>query len=107
MNLADLFRQAKDVQAKASAIQEQLGAIEAEGSSGAGMVQVTLNGKSELKKLSIDPALLRSEDREMIEDLIVAAHSDAKAKIDRRVADEMQKLARDMGLPPGMMGLGA
>jgi DNA-binding YbaB/EbfC family protein len=106
MNLADLFRQAKDVQAKASAMEEQLGAIEAEGSSGAGMVRMTLNGKSELRKLSIDPALLKPEDREMIEDLIVAAHSDAKAKLDRRVAEEMQKLARDMGLPPGMMGLG-
>lgn len=105
MNLTDLFRQAKDVQAKASAMQEQLGAIEAQGSSGAGMVRVTLNGKSELKMLSIDPTLLKAGDREMIEDLVVAAHADAKAKLDRRVAEEMQKLARDMGLPPGM-GLG-
>ena len=103
MNLADLFKQAKEVQAKANAMQEQLGAIEVEGAAGAGMVRLTLNGKSELKTLAIDPSLFKAEDREMVEDLIVAAHADAKTKLERRVADEMGKLARDMGLPPGML----
>lgn len=103
MNLADLFKQAKDVQARATAMQEQLAAIEVEGASGAGMVRVTLSGKSDLKRVLIDPSLLKPDDREMVEDLIVAAHSDAKAKLERRAAEEMQKLARDMGLPPGMM----
>ena len=102
MNLADLFKQAKDVQARATAMQEQLAAIEVEGASGAGMVRVTLSGKSDLKRVSIDPSLLKPDDREMVEDLIVAAHSDAKAKLERRAAEEMQKLARDMGLPPGV-----
>jgi DNA-binding YbaB/EbfC family protein len=102
MNLADLFRQAKDVQAKAQAMQAELGAIEIEGQSGAGLVRLTLNGKSELKQLSVDPSLLKPEDRQVVEDLILAAHADAKAKLERRVAEEMQKLARDMGLPPGL-----
>ncbi|HEY8696145.1 MAG TPA: YbaB/EbfC family nucleoid-associated protein [Rhizomicrobium sp.] len=102
MNLADLFRQAKDVQAKAQAMQAELGAIEVEGQSGAGLVRVTLNGKSELKRLSVDPSLLKPEQPQVVEDLIVAAHADAKAKIERRVSEEMQKLARDMGLPPGL-----
>lgn len=102
MNLADLFRQAKDVQAKAQAMQAELGAIEIEGQSGAGLVRLTLNGKSELKQLSVDPSLLKPEDRQVVEDLILAAHADAKAKLERRIAEEMQKLARDMGLPPGL-----
>jgi len=102
MNLADLFRQAKDVQAKAQAMQAELGAIEVEGQSGAGLVRLTLNGKSELKRLSVDPSLLKPEQPQVVEDLILAAHADAKAKLERRVAEEMQKLARDMGLPPGL-----
>jgi DNA-binding protein YbaB len=62
-----------------------------------------LNGKAELKKVSIDPALLRPDGQQLIEDLIVAAHTDAKTKVERVVAEQMQQLARDMGLPPGMM----
>jgi DNA-binding YbaB/EbfC family protein len=103
MNITDIFKQAKDVQARANAMQEQLGLIEAQGVAGAGLVKLVLNGKAELKSLSIDPSLLRPEGCEIIQDLIVAAHTDAKSKVERRVAEEMQKLARDMGLPPGMM----
>ena len=103
MDIADLFKQAQEVQAKAAAMQEQLGHIEAEGVSGAGMVRVLLNGKAELRRVSIDGSLLRPEGREIIEDLIVAAHRDAKAKVERQVSEEMAKLARDMGLPPEMM----
>ena len=103
MDIADLFKQAQEVQAKAAAMQEQLGHIEAEGVSGAGLVRVLLNGKAELRRVSIDASLLRPEGREIIEDLIVAAHRDAKAKVERQVSEEMAKLARDMGLPPEMM----
>ncbi|MBV9570864.1 MAG: YbaB/EbfC family nucleoid-associated protein [Alphaproteobacteria bacterium] len=103
MNITDIFKQAQEVQARANAMQEQLGFIEAEGVAGAGLVKLVLNGKAELKSLSIDPSLLRPEGREIVQDLIVAAHGDAKGKVERRVAEEMQKLARDMGLPPGMM----
>jgi DNA-binding YbaB/EbfC family protein len=103
MDIADLFKQAQDVQAKAAAMQEQLGHIEAEGMSGAGLVRVLLNGKAELKKVSIDPSLLRPEGREIIEDLVIAAHRDAKTKVERQVGEQMAKLAQDMGLPPEMM----
>jgi hypothetical protein len=103
MNITDIFKQAKEVQARANAMQEQLALIEAEGVAGAGMVKLVLNGKAELKSLSIDPSLLRPDGREIVQDLVVAAHTDAKGKVERRVAEEMQKLARDMGLPPSMM----
>jgi DNA-binding YbaB/EbfC family protein len=103
MDIADLFKQAQEMQAKAQAMQEQLGHIEAEGVSGAGVVRVLLNGKAELRKVSIDASLLRPEGREIVEDLIVAAHRDAKTKVERQVSEEMAKLAQDMGLPPEMM----
>jgi DNA-binding YbaB/EbfC family protein len=105
MNLGELFKQAKDVQARAEAMQAQLAAIEIEGISGAEMVRVVLNGKGELKRVAIDPSLLRPEDAHVVQDLIVAAHADAKVKLERRVADEMKKLAGSLGLPPGL-GLG-
>lgn len=104
MDLADLFKQAKDAQEKAAAMQEQLGLIEAEGVAGGGLVRLVLSGKAELKTLSIDASLLRPEGREIIRDLVLAAHRDAKAKVEHRVGEEMQKLAQDMGLPPEMMG---
>ena len=103
MDIADLFKQAQEVQAKAQAMQEQLGHIEAEGVAGAGLVRVLLNGKAELRRVSIDASLLRPEGREIIEDLVVAAHRDAKTKVERQVSEQMTKLAQDMGLPPEMM----
>jgi nucleoid-associated protein EbfC len=103
MDIADLLKQAQDVQAKAAAMQEQLGHIEAEGVAGAGLVRVLLNGKAELRRVSIDASLLRPEGREIIEDLVVAAHRDAKTKVERQVSEQMAKLAQDMGLPPEMM----
>jgi DNA-binding YbaB/EbfC family protein len=102
MNLSDLFKQAKDVQARAEAMQAQLSTIEIEGIAGAEMVRVTLNGKGELKRVAIDPSLLKPEDVQIVQDLIVAAHADAKVKLERRVAEEMKKLASSLGLPPGL-----
>ena len=102
MNLGELFKQAKDIQAKTQALQEQIAAIEVEGISGAGLVRVTLNGKGELRRVSLDSSLIRPDDPTTIEDLIVAAHADAKGKLERRVAEEMQKIAGSLGLPPGL-----
>jgi len=102
MNLGDLFKQAKEIQAKTQALQEQIAAIEVEGISGAGLVHLTLNGKGELKRLALDPSLVKPEEVTTIEDLIVAAHADAKSKLERRVAEEMQKIAGSLGLPPGL-----
>ncbi|HTO42146.1 MAG TPA: YbaB/EbfC family nucleoid-associated protein [Rhizomicrobium sp.] len=104
MNLADLFKQAKDMQSKAAEMQKAVEMIEVEGQSGAGMVKLTLSGKSDLKRLDVDPSLLKPEDKVMLEDLILAAHTDARAKLERRLAEEMQRMSREMGLPPGMGG---
>ena len=102
MNLGDLFKQARDLQAKTQELQNALAAIEVDGVSGAGLVRVTMNGKGELRRLLLDPSLLKPDERQTVEDLVVAAHSDAKAKLERRVADEMRKLAGSLGLPPGI-----
>jgi DNA-binding YbaB/EbfC family protein len=102
MNLEDLFKQAKDVQAKAEQMQALIAAVEVDGSAGGGLVRMTLDGKSGLKRLTLDPSILKPEDRQIVEDLIVAAHADAKAKLERRVAEEMQKIAGSLGLPPGL-----
>ena len=102
MELADLFKQAKAMQEQAALMQVQLAQIEVEGNSGGGLVRVTMSGKAELKRIAIDPSLLKPEDREIVEDLIVAAHADAKAKVEQKMAEHMQKLAGGLGLPPGM-----
>ena len=102
MDIADLVKRAQEAQAKAQALQAQIALMEIEGTSGGGLVRVTLNGKSELKKLAIDPSLLKPEDREMVEDLVIAAHNDAKTRLDRRVNEEMSRLTQGLGLPPGL-----
>ncbi|HTK79422.1 MAG TPA: YbaB/EbfC family nucleoid-associated protein [Rhizomicrobium sp.] len=105
MDLVNLLKQAKDVQSRMKAMQDHVSTMEAEGSAGAGLVRMTLNGKSELRQVAIDPSLLNPDNRQMVADLVVAAHADAKAKVEQLVAEEMQKVAREMGLPPGL-GLG-
>jgi nucleoid-associated protein EbfC len=102
MNLGEIFKQARDFQAKTEELQSALAAIEVDGISGGGLVRVTLNGKGELKRLVLDPEILKPEERETVQDLMIAAHADAKSKLERRVAEEMQKLARTLGLPPGL-----
>ena len=102
MELSDLFKQAKAMQEKAAEMQAQLAEIEVEGTAGGGLVRVTMSGKSEVKRVKIDPSLMKPEDAEIVEDLIVAASADAKAKAERKMAEEMQKLAGGLGLPPGL-----
>ena len=101
-NLSGLMKQASQMQAKMQELQTKLEAMEVEGSSGAGMVTVTLNGKSDLKRVKIDPKLADPTEMETIEDLIVAAHADARRKLETAAAEEMQKLTGGMQLPPGM-----
>ena len=102
MNLAELFRQANEMQARAKEMQAKLAQIEVEGVSGAGLVRVTLNGKSELVRIAIDPSLMKAEDRVTVEDLVVAAHADARTKLERSVAEAMKSFAGALGLPPGL-----
>ena len=101
-NLGQLMKQAQEMQEKMAEMQGSLVAIEIEGVAGAGLVTVVLNGKGEMRRLKIDPSLVKPEDAEILEDLIVAAHNDAKSKIEMRVQEETQKLMGGLPLPPGM-----
>ncbi len=101
-NLGNMLKQAQAMQQKMQDMQAELEARDVQGAAGGGMVTVTLNGKSELKAIRIDPALMKEDEREVLEDLIKAAHADAKARADREMAEQMQKLTAGMPLPPGM-----
>jgi DNA-binding YbaB/EbfC family protein len=101
-NLGQMMKQAQQMQAKMAELQDKLAESEMTGAAGGGMVQVTMNGKGELRAVRIDPSLLSPADAEVLEDLIVAAANDAKTKVESHVAEEMQKLTGGLALPPGM-----
>lgn len=101
-NLSQMMKQAQQMQAKMTEMQDRLASLEASGQAGAGLVSVTLNGKSEFKAVKIDPSLVDPDDIEVLEDLIVAAFNDAKAKVEAMVQEETSKLMGGMKLPPGL-----
>jgi DNA-binding YbaB/EbfC family protein len=101
-NLAGLMKQASQMQSKMAEMQAKLEAMEVEGTAGAGLVSVVMSGKFELKRVKIDPKLAEPSETEMLEDLILAAHTDAKRKIDAVMAEEMEKATGGMGLPGGL-----
>lgn len=101
-NLAGLMKQAGAMQQKMQELQERLEQVTLEGSAGAGMVTVTLNGKGEMRGVRIDPKLADPAETEMLQDLIVAAHADARRKMEAMAAEEMQKVTGGMALPGGM-----
>ncbi|BBK34566.1 hypothetical protein EDC65_2945 [Stella humosa] len=101
-NIGEMMRQAQQMQQRMQEMQDGLANIEATGSSGAGMVEVTLNGKGAARRIRIDPQLLEPKETEVLEDLIVAAINDAKAKVDAHAAEEMAKLTGGLKLPPGI-----
>ena len=99
-DFADLISQAKKMQEKMRETQEALKKIEVEGISGGNAVKVIMNGDGELKKISIDNSLFK-EPKEIIEDLIVAAHNDAKLKLKKETSKEISKVTGGVDLPPG------
>jgi nucleoid-associated protein EbfC len=101
-NLMDMMKQAKQLQEKMAEMQSAVEAVTETGRSGAGLVSVTLNGKGVLSAVSIDPSLLKDSEKEILEDLLIAAHADAKAKIEATLQGKMQELAGGLQLPPGM-----
>ena len=101
-NLAGLMKQASQMQSKMAEMQARLEAMEIEGSSGAGMVQVTMSGKGDLKRVVLDPKLLDPAEAEMVQDLLVAAHADARRKLEAQTAEEMQKVTGGLELPGGL-----
>jgi DNA-binding YbaB/EbfC family protein len=100
-NLGQLMKQAQEMQSKVQEMQERLAQLEVTGMSGGGMVEVVLTGKGEARKVSIDRVLVDPAEVEVLEDLLVAAINDARAKADAQSAEEMQKLTGGISLPPG------
>ncbi len=100
-NLGNMLKEAQKLQAKMAEMQQKLAETEMTGSAGGGMVNVTLNGKGELRKVKIDPSLADPNETEILEDLIVAAANDAKAKIDQHLQAEMAELTGGLQMPPG------
>jgi DNA-binding YbaB/EbfC family protein len=101
-NLAGLMKQASQMQAKMAEMQARMEAVEIEGSAGGGMVHVTLSGKGEMKRVQLDPKLVDPAETEMLQDLIVAAHTDAKRKLEAQTAEEMKGVTGGMDLPGGL-----
>lgn len=101
-NLGQLMQQAQEMQAKMTEMQAKLVDLEVTGISGGGMVEVTLNGKNDLTAIRIDPAITGSSDVEVLEDLIKAAFTDARSKVEVAVRDKMSELTGGLQLPPGM-----
>ena len=101
-NLAGLMKQASQMQERMAEMQARVEAMEVTGESGAGMVKMTLAGKGEMRRVQIDPKLIDPNEAEMLEDLLVSAHADAKRKLDALMAEEMSKVTGGMELPAGL-----
>ena len=101
-DLLGLMGKAKEMQQKFQAMQEEIAAMEATGHAGGGMVSVTLTGKFEMKSLKIDPSLFKEEEIEILEDLLLAAHNDAKTKVENAMQEKTRALTAGLPIPPGM-----
>ncbi|MFA8443386.1 YbaB/EbfC family nucleoid-associated protein [Yoonia sp.] len=101
-DMAKMMKQAQEMQGKMAQMQEDLETIMVEGISGAGLVKATATAKGELKGLDIDPSIFNGDDKEVVEDLILAAIKDAQSKATERAQEEMSKMTEGLGLPPGM-----
>jgi DNA-binding YbaB/EbfC family protein len=100
-NIGQLMKQAQMMQENMRRVQDQLAAIEVEGQSGSGMVKVVMTCKHQVRRVTIDPSLV-GEDREMLEDLLVAAFNDAAQRVETTIAEKMGSVTAGMGLPPGL-----
>lgn len=101
-NLGQMMKQAQEMQSRMAEMQKRLETEEITGQSGGGMVRVTLTGKGEARRISIDPKIVDASEKEVLEDLIVAAINDARAKVEARLSEEMAILTGGLNLPPGL-----
>jgi DNA-binding YbaB/EbfC family protein len=101
-NIMSMMKQAQELQSKMAEMQAELEALQVEGASGGGLVRVTLTGKGAMARVAIDASLMKPEDVEILEDLMVAAHNDAKQKAEHAMAEKMQALTGGLPLPPGL-----
>jgi nucleoid-associated protein EbfC len=102
MDILGIMKKAQAMQSKLAETQEELGRVEVEGQSGGGLVTVRLNGKSQMLGIKLDPSLMKPEDVEMAQDLIVAAYAEAKSKAEQLAAEKMQEMTAGLPLPPGL-----
>jgi len=101
-NLGQMMKQAQEMQTRMQEMQSELERVDITGSSGGDMVRVTLNGKGEVRSLSVDESLVVPADKEVMEDLIVAAFNDARRRVDAHVQEQTSKIMGGLQLPPGM-----
>jgi DNA-binding YbaB/EbfC family protein len=101
-DMAKMMKQAQEMQGKVAQMQDDLENVMVTGESGAGLVKATATAKGELKGLDIDPSIFNGDDKEVVEDLILAAVKDAQQKAAAKSQEEMAKMAEGLGLPPGM-----
>lgn len=101
-DLGGLMKQAQQLQSKMADMQAELEDLEVEGISGGGLVKVRLNGKGAMKGVEVDPSLLKPDEAEIVEDLIVAAHTEARNKMEQVTAEKMKEVTGGLPLPPGM-----
>ena len=97
-----LMKQAAELKSKMEAMQSELESLEVDGTAGGGLVTVKLSGKGEMKAIKIDESLLKPSDKEIVEDLIVAAHADARRKAETLLQEKMKAVTGGLPLPPGM-----
>ena len=101
-DIMGMVKKAQELQGKMQEFQENLGSLIIEGRSGGGLVTVSLSGKGDLKGIKIDPTLFRDDEVEVLEDLLIAAHKDAKDKIESEVQSKMAEMTAGLPIPPGM-----
>jgi nucleoid-associated protein EbfC len=101
-DLMGVMKQLGEMQSRMSKMQEELAQMEIDGQAGGGLVKVVLGGKGDLKKLSIDPSLMKSSEVEILEDLVVAAAQEAKGKLEAQLQAKMQEMTGGLPIPPGM-----
>ena len=102
-DFTSMLQQARELQTRMANLQEEMEAIEVEGTSGGGLVTVVLSAKGEMRRLKIDPSLLKPEEAEILEDLIAAAHAEARRKAEEAMQEKMKELTGGMPIPPGMI----
>lgn len=98
----NMMKQARELQSKMAEMQAEIEQLTRDGSAGAGLVTVTVNGKGEMRSVNVDPSLMKPDEKEILEDLIIAAHADAKAKMEEALQEKMKDVTGGLPLPPGM-----
>jgi len=103
VNIQSMLKKAQALQAKMTEVQEELKTRELVGTAGGGKVKITMNGAQEVTAISIDPDVVKADEADLLEDLVLAAFRDARGKVTKMVEEEMSRVTGGMGLPPGLL----